>query len=211
MDLCRFGVPDWIGDFQNPEFPDLFAAYARAFARRFPWVRLYTPVNEMFITAAPQRQARLVERAAHRRPQLRHGDPQPRARERCSPCARSSKRGRTRSSSRASPAERFHPECPRARPHAELRNAERFLALDLNYGRRVCSSMYEFLMDNGMARADYHFFLRQDDLRRHCVLGNDWHATNEQLVGADGTSAGPARCSATTRWRASTTSATACR
>jgi len=24
-DLCHFGVPDWIGDFQNPDFPRLFA------------------------------------------------------------------------------------------------------------------------------------------------------------------------------------------
>jgi beta-glucosidase/6-phospho-beta-glucosidase/beta-galactosidase len=51
VDLCHFGVPDWIGDFQNPDFPTLFAEYAAAFARRFPWVQLYTPVNEMFICA----------------------------------------------------------------------------------------------------------------------------------------------------------------
>ena len=51
FDLCHFGVPDWIGDFQNPDFPVMFAQYARAFAQRFPWVQLYTPVNEMFICA----------------------------------------------------------------------------------------------------------------------------------------------------------------
>lgn len=51
VDLCHFGVPDWIGNFQNPDFPELFAGYARAFAERFPWVQLYTPVNEMFICA----------------------------------------------------------------------------------------------------------------------------------------------------------------
>ena len=49
VDLCHFGVPDWIGNFQNPDFPDLFAAYAEDFARRFPWVQLYTPINEIFI------------------------------------------------------------------------------------------------------------------------------------------------------------------
>ncbi len=27
-DLCHFGVPSWVGDFQNPDFPDLFASYA---------------------------------------------------------------------------------------------------------------------------------------------------------------------------------------
>src|SRR6516165_40276 len=51
VDLCHFGVPDWIGNFQNPDFPDLFASYASAFAERFPWVQLYTPVNEMYICA----------------------------------------------------------------------------------------------------------------------------------------------------------------
>jgi beta-glucosidase/6-phospho-beta-glucosidase/beta-galactosidase len=35
-DLCHFGVPDWLGDFQNPDFPNQFAEYAAAFARRFP-------------------------------------------------------------------------------------------------------------------------------------------------------------------------------
>src|SRR3954454_23178886 len=50
-DLCHFGVPDWVGDFQNPDFPNLFSAYAGAFARRYPWVQLYTPVNEMFVCA----------------------------------------------------------------------------------------------------------------------------------------------------------------
>ncbi|HET9802671.1 MAG TPA: hypothetical protein VFP96_05505, partial [Candidatus Acidoferrum sp.] len=33
-DLCHFGVPDWIGNFQNPDFPKLLAQYARAFAKR---------------------------------------------------------------------------------------------------------------------------------------------------------------------------------
>ncbi|HEX3533425.1 MAG TPA: family 1 glycosylhydrolase, partial [Gemmatimonadaceae bacterium] len=51
-DLCHFGVPDWLGGFQDPAFPVLFAAYARAFARRYPWVRYYTPVNEIFISAS---------------------------------------------------------------------------------------------------------------------------------------------------------------
>src|SRR5437588_7856842 len=51
VDLCHFGVPDWVGDFRNDAFPRVFADYARAFARRFGWVKLYTPVNEIFIAA----------------------------------------------------------------------------------------------------------------------------------------------------------------
>ena len=51
MDLCHFGLPDWLQNFQNPEVPQAAADYARAFARRYPWVRLYTPVNEMYVCA----------------------------------------------------------------------------------------------------------------------------------------------------------------
>src|SRR3569623_3303510 len=51
VDLCHFGVPDWVGNFQNPDFPQLFAEYAGAFAERFPWVQLFTPINEKFICA----------------------------------------------------------------------------------------------------------------------------------------------------------------
>ena len=51
-DLCHFGVPSWLGGFQDPAFPVLFAEYARAFARRYPWVRHFTPIYEIFTTAS---------------------------------------------------------------------------------------------------------------------------------------------------------------
>lgn len=51
-DLCHFGVPDWLDGFQDPAFPVLFAQYAGAFARRYPWVRYFTPVNEIFVCAS---------------------------------------------------------------------------------------------------------------------------------------------------------------
>ena len=51
LDLLHFGVPDWIGDFQNPDLPLLFAEYAEAVAQRYPHVRMYTPVNEIYVTA----------------------------------------------------------------------------------------------------------------------------------------------------------------
>ncbi len=64
-------------------------------------------------------------------------------------------------------------------------NSERFLSLDLNYGRRVDSEMYEFLTDNGMSRDEYHFFLG-NKLKQHCILGNDYYVTNEHRVAEDG-------------------------
>ena len=51
LDLMHFGVPDWIGDFQNPELPVHFADYCGKVAARYPWVRYYTPVNEIYVTA----------------------------------------------------------------------------------------------------------------------------------------------------------------
>src|SRR3954463_14402836 len=48
-DLCHFGLPDWLGSFQNPAFPEHFPDYAAAFAQRYPWVMLFTPVNEIRI------------------------------------------------------------------------------------------------------------------------------------------------------------------
>jgi beta-glucosidase/6-phospho-beta-glucosidase/beta-galactosidase len=51
VDLCHFGVPDWVGNFQNPDWPELFSEYASAFAERFPWVQFYTPVNEIYVCA----------------------------------------------------------------------------------------------------------------------------------------------------------------
>ncbi len=186
-DLCHFGVPDWIGNFQNRDFPGLFADYAAAFARRFPWVQLYTPVNEMFICALfsasygwwneQLRSDRAFVTA------LKHIvkanvvamrailDVRPDA-----------------LFNQSESSEYFHADNPRAIGPAEVLNARRFLSLDLNYGRRVDSQMYEYLLDNGMTREEYHFFLGQR-LKHHCIMGNDYYVTNEHRVWEDGRTA----------------------
>lgn len=183
-DLCHFGVPDWIGNFQNPDFPRLFATYAGDFARRFPWVQLYTPVNEMFICALfsasygwwneQERSDRAFVTA------LKHLvkanvlamqailDVRPDA-----------------MFIQSESSEYFHADNPNAIKPAEILNARRFLSLDLNYGRRVDSEMYEYLLDNGMTRDEYHFFL-QSNLKHHCIMGNDYYVTNEHRVWEDG-------------------------
>ena len=68
VDLCHFGVPDWIGNFQNPDFPELSPTTPSAFARRFPWVQLYTPGQRDVHLRHVLGALRLVERAAHDRP-----------------------------------------------------------------------------------------------------------------------------------------------
>jgi beta-glucosidase len=82
-------------------------------------------------------------------------------------------------------SEYFHADNPKAIKPAEIMNARRFLSLDLNYGRRVDSEMYEYLMDNGMSRDEYHFFLK-NNLKHNCIMGNDYYLTNEHRVAPDG-------------------------
>ncbi len=184
VDLCHFGVPDWIGNFQNPDFPRLFAEYAAAFARRFPWVQLYTPVNEMYVCA--QFSARFGwwnEQLADDRSFVTALKHIVQANLMAMHAILAEKPGALFIQSESS--EYFHAEEPRAIKQAEIRNRERFLSLDLNYGRRVNSDMYEFLTDNGLTREEYHFFL-ENDLKRHCIMGNDYYMTNEHRVTAEG-------------------------
>lgn len=180
MDLCHFGVPDWLGDFQNPDFPRHFADYARAFAERYPWVRCYTPVNEMYVAAQFSAyygwwNERLTSHGAFVTA-LKHIV---RANVEAMLAILGVRPDALFIQSESS--EYVHPGSPALVDEAELLNERRFLSLDLNYGRRVSSGMYEYLLDNGMTKAEYDFFMLHD-LREHCVLGNDYYVTNEHLL-----------------------------
>jgi beta-glucosidase len=184
VDLCHFGVPDWIGNFQNPDFPELFCCYARAFADRFPWVQLYTPVNEMFICATfSARYGWWNEQLATDRSfvtALKHL-----VKANVMAMREILKVRPDAIFIQSESSEYFHAESPAAIRPAELLNSQRFLSLDLNYGRRVDSEMYEYLLDNGMTREEYHFFL-DNRLKQHCIMGNDYYVTNEHRVSENG-------------------------
>ncbi|MGC1304377.1 MAG: family 1 glycosylhydrolase [Caulobacteraceae bacterium] len=184
VDLCHFGVPDWIGNFQNPDFPELFEAYARAFAERFPWVQLYTPINEMYICATfSARYGWWNEQMTTDQAFVNALKYIVKANVLAMKAILEVRPDAIFVQSESS--EYFHAENPAAIGPAEIMNSERFLSLDLNYGRRVDSEMYEFLMDNGMSRDEYHFFMN-NHLKQHCILGNDYYITNEHRVSADG-------------------------
>lgn len=188
VDLCHFGVPDWLENFQNPRFPELFAEYARDFAARFPWVQLFTPVNEMFITATfSAAYGWWNEQLADDRSfvtALKHVvKANVRAMEEILTVRPDALFIQSEST------EYFHAESPSAISHAEFMNSRRFLSLDLVFGKRVDSSMYQFLMDNGMTREEYEFFMSKS-LRHYSVMGNDYYVTNEHRVKPDG-STGP--------------------
>lgn len=184
IDLCHFGVPDWIGDFQNPDFPELFATYAGEFAKRYHWVQLYTPINEMYICAlfsayygwwneqltTDKSFVTALKNIVKANILAMHAilNARPDA-----------------IFIQSESSEYFHAENPKAIKPAELMNARRFLSLDLNYGKRIESEMYEYLMDNGMTRDEYHFFL-DHHLKRNCIMGNDYYITNEHRVTPEG-------------------------
>jgi beta-glucosidase len=183
-DLCHFGVPDWVGNFQNPDFPKLFAEYAGAFAARYLWVQLYTPINEMYVCALfSARYGWWNEQMTSHCgfvTALKHI-----ARANVLAMHAILKQRPDAIFIQSESSEYFHAANPSAIKPAEVLNAERFLSLDLNYGHRVESDMYEYLMDNGMTRPEYHFFLHNSP-KHHCIMGNDYYVTNEHRVQPDG-------------------------
>jgi beta-glucosidase/6-phospho-beta-glucosidase/beta-galactosidase len=184
VDLCHFGVPDWIGNFQNPGFPAFFAEYAGAFARRYPWAQLYTPINEMHICA------RFSALYGWWNEQLSDDRSFVNALKHIVKANVLAMQEiiRVRPDAifiQSESSEYFHAKGPKAIGPAELMNARRYLSLDLNYGHQVNSDVYEYLVDNGMTRAEYDFFM-QGAMKHHCVLGSDYYRSNEHRVAADG-------------------------
>jgi beta-glucosidase/6-phospho-beta-glucosidase/beta-galactosidase len=184
VDLCHFGVPDWIGNFQNGDWPKLFAQYAKAFAERFSWVRYYTPVNEIFIAATFSGQygwwnERMTTDQGFVNA-LKHlcqaNTLAMRAILEVQPSA---------IFIQSESSEYFHPEHPSSMERAHFYNEKRFLSLDLTYGYPLDVTMYEYLLDNGMTRDEYHWF-GNHHVKARCVMGNDYYITNEHLVHDNG-------------------------
>jgi beta-glucosidase/6-phospho-beta-glucosidase/beta-galactosidase len=184
-DLCHFGVPDWIGNFQNPEWPGFFAEYAKAFAMRFPWVKLYTPVNEIFVAATFSAQfGWWNERLAGDRAFVAAIKHLCQANVLAMKAIIEWRPDVTFIQSEAS--QYYHAEDPACEPRADFLNQKRFLALDLTYGYPISVTIYEYLLDNGMTREEYHWFGKHQ-VKAHCVMGTDYYITNEHLVHSDGT------------------------
>jgi beta-glucosidase len=184
VDLCHFGLPDWVGNFQNPDFPALFSSYAGAFAERYPWVQLYTPINEMFICAV------FSAKYGWWNEQLKDDRSFVTAiknivKANILAMIEILKRRHDAIFIQSESSEYYHADSPASIGRAEVLNQMRFLSLDLNYGRRVDSGMFEYLTDNGMSREEYHWFL-EHRLKQHCILGNDYYMLNEHRVFADG-------------------------
>ena len=188
VDLCHFGLPDWLGDFQNPDVPHALADYAAAFAERYPHVRFYTPVNEMYVCArlsaldglwneqrrdersfvtAVNHLARanvlMMDSIAERRPDAIFVN---------------------------SESSEFHQPCcpdPEIVRIAAFENERRFLPLDLLYANPVSEGMRRYLGEQGMVDADYDWFMARPTPAR-AILGIDYYEWNEKLIDTEGRS-----------------------
>jgi beta-glucosidase/6-phospho-beta-glucosidase/beta-galactosidase len=184
LDLCHFGVPDWLGDFQNADFPEYFAEYAAACARRYPHVRYWTPVNEILITTLfSAKYGWWNERLTTDQAFVRA------TRNACRANVLGMQAIRRHVPDavfvQSESIEYTHPETPDVWAAAELANDRRFLPLDFVYGHPVSRRMREYLRENGLSDADYNWFMTQ---RRPagCILGTDYYSLNEHLLRPDG-------------------------
>lgn len=185
VDLCHFGVPDWLGNFQNPDFPVHFSEYAKAFAERFPDQVYYTPVNEIFIAATfSGLYGWWNERLTSERTfvtALKHL---------CKANVLAMKAILNIQPNaifiQSESSEYYHPMKPEAQKMANFLNEKRFLSLDFTYGYPISARMFEYLISNGMTAEEYHWF-EENQLNARCIMGNDYYVTNEHLVHPDGT------------------------
>jgi beta-glucosidase/6-phospho-beta-glucosidase/beta-galactosidase len=182
LDLCHFGVPDWLESFQNPDFPRYFAEYARACAKRYPWIQLFTPVNEIFVASTfSGLEGWWNERLSSQKAfvtALKH----------CCKATLLAEEAILEVSPRAvfvhsEATSYFHAESPESLRRTHFLNQRRFLSLDLIYGLDVCAEIFQYLVHNGMTPQEYNWLMEHGRrLVPNCVMGNDYYATNEHMV-----------------------------
>jgi len=184
LDLLHFGLPSWIGDFQNPELPVHFAEYADAVATRYPWVRYYTPVNEIYVTAKMSAKDGIwneqlkSDRAfvtamkhivaasilathsiANRRPDV--------------------------VVVQSESAEYTHEARASKSKEVTLGNKQRLLSLDLLYAYPPDADIFMYMMDNGLTREEYDWFMAGEP-PGYQIMGNDYYGRNEHIILPDG-------------------------
>lgn len=184
-DLCHFGVPDWLGNFQNDEWPHYFTEYSEAFVQRYPWIDIFTPVNEMSVaTLFSGMYGWWNEALTSDRGYVRALKNLCEASIRSMQCIVKLKPDAMFVQSEST--EYFHSENPACLDHAYFLNERRFLPLDLTYSYPITARMYRYLMDNGMTEEEFDW-LATNHVRANCVMGNDYYKRNEHMVHSDGT------------------------
>ena len=184
LDLLHFGVPDWLGNFQNPELPVHFADYCGAVAQRYPWVRYYTPVNEIYVSARMSAKDGLWnEQLKDDRAfvtALKH-------------LVAASILG-TQMIAKHRPdciivqsesAEYLHEATAMPSVAVTMTNKQRFISLDLLYAKPFDADVAYWLQDNGLTREEYDWFMAGEP-PGYQIMGNDYYGRNERILLPDG-------------------------
>ncbi len=185
LDLLHFGLPDWLENFQNPELPIHFSNYAKAVARRYPWVRYYTPVNEIYVTA------KMSAKDGVWNEQLKSDKAFVTAMKHIVAASILA----THSIAQVRPdvviiqsesAEFMHEAKAEQSPEVGLANKQRLISLDLLYAHQPDADVYIYLMDNGLTREEYAWFMKGEP-PGYQVMGNDYYGRNEKILMPDNT------------------------
>jgi beta-glucosidase/6-phospho-beta-glucosidase/beta-galactosidase len=185
VDLCHFGVPQWLGDFQNPEIVAALAEYAGAFARRYPWVRFYTPVNEMYVCArSSASDGRWNEQQSSEAAFVTAAFNLAGASISMTDAILAARPDAIFVNSESS--EYYQPCCPdpEIQQLAERENERRFLPLDLVYAHQVSDRMLDCLKEHHCDQEYRRLLARK--VPRRTILGIDYYEWNEKLVDQDG-------------------------
>lgn len=183
-DLLHFGVPDDLDGFIDPRLPERFAAYAAAFADRYPWVRAYTPVNEPLVSATFS--ARLGwwnECRSDDRSFVQAID----GVSACAVLGMEAIRARRPDAIflQSDACEGYRPMAASAVTEATFRNELRFVTFDLTYGRRPAPIVVEWLASHGLGEDRLAWFAEHGS-SEGCMVGHDYYVGNEWQVEADG-------------------------
>lgn len=184
LDLMHFGLPDAWGDYQNPDLPVLFADYCDRIAERYPWVRWFTPVNEIYVTAKSSAREGLWNE------QLKDDKSFVTAMKHT---VAASILGTHAIASRrpdcvivqSESAECVHELSTTPSDAVRISNKLRFLSLDLLYANPPDAEIMLLLLDNGMTREEYAWFMRGEP-PGYQVMGCDYYGRNEKIMKPDG-------------------------
>src|SRR5919199_757865 len=184
LDLLHFGLPNWLGDFQNPELPVYFAEYADAVAERYPWVRYYTPVNEIYITARASAKDGVWNEQL-RSPQAFVTALKNLVSSCTLACERIAQRRPDAVIVTSESAEYIHEVCARPTLEVTIENKLRLASLDLLYGHPLDAEVLLYVLDNGLSREEYSWFMRGEP-PGYQIMGNDYYGRNELILLPDG-------------------------
>jgi beta-glucosidase/6-phospho-beta-glucosidase/beta-galactosidase len=176
-----------VGGFQNTDWPADFAEYCDAFAERYPWIKFYTPVNEMLVCARfSAKIGAWNEQARSERAFVRAHANQCRAS--LLAIGRILARRADAVFIQSEIAECFVQLAPEAAATADFHNQFRFLTFDHLYGRAPDGQVQTHLLDHGLRGDELAWFLRCGKRAApHCIMGMDYYANNEKAVKEDGT------------------------